>query len=346
MNETEVTREGLLHERPGREATTGVVAGRRRSREELMVEPARFQSYYGMPVINKPVWASPDIPGYFFLGGLAGASSVLGAGAHLTGRRSLARGGKVVAAGAISLSLVALVHDLGRPERFLNMLRVFKPTSPMSVGSWLLAAYGPAAIVAAGTEATGLFPAIGGGATAGAAVLGPAVAAYTAALISNTAVPAWHDGHREMPFVFVASSATAAGGAGLITSTLADNAPARRLAVAGGTAEVVLSRALEHRLHPDVRKAYHEGKAKKFLQAAELLTGTGIVGALAAGRRSRIIAAASGAALLAGSACERFGIFWAGHGSSMDPAATITPQRERLEARSSRAARPGDTGRG
>jgi formate-dependent nitrite reductase membrane component NrfD len=335
MNETEVTREGLLHERPGREAMTGAAAGRKRSREELMVEPARFQSYYGMPVINKPVWESRDIAGYFFLGGLAGASSVLGAGAHLTGRRSLARGSKSVAAGAISLSLVALVHDLGRPARFVNMLRVFKPTSPMSVGSWLLAAYGPAAVIAAGAEVTGLLPAIGATATAGAAVLGPAVASYTAALISDTAVPAWHEGRAEMPFVFVASSAAAAGGAGLITSSSAENAPARRLAIVGGTAELVLSKLLERRLHPEVRKAYHEGKAEKYLRAAEALTGAGVLGAAAAGRRSRVVAALSGAALLAGSACERFGIFWAGHRSAMDPAATITPQRERLEARTS-----------
>ncbi|MDQ1441159.1 MAG: hypothetical protein QOG97_1387, partial [Acidimicrobiaceae bacterium] len=113
-----------------------------------MVPKAEFTSYYGLPILNAPVWHSPDIPGYLFLGGLAGASSVLAAGAHVTGRRDLAIRSKVVATGAIGLSAAALVHDLGRPSRFYNMLRVLKPSSPMSVGSWLLAAYGPAAAVA------------------------------------------------------------------------------------------------------------------------------------------------------------------------------------------------------
>ena len=123
-----------------------------------MVPPAEFTSYYGKPVLNSPVWHSPDIPGYFFLGGLAGASSLLGAGAQVTGRPELARAAKVGALGAISLSMAALVHDLGRPARFLNMLRVFKLTSPMSVGSWILAGYVPAAGVAAAAALTGRVP--------------------------------------------------------------------------------------------------------------------------------------------------------------------------------------------
>src|SRR5436853_36758 len=83
--------------------------------------------------------AAPDVAGYLFFGGLAGASSVLAASAQRSGHRELARVAKVSALGAISLSAAALVHDLGRPGRFTHMLRVFKPSSPMSVGSWLLA---------------------------------------------------------------------------------------------------------------------------------------------------------------------------------------------------------------
>jgi formate-dependent nitrite reductase membrane component NrfD len=98
--------------------------------EQPMVPKAEFQSYYGQPIINQPVWESPDIPGYLFLGGLAGASGVLAAGAQLTGRRGLARVSKSGAAVAAGLSAVALVHDLGRPGRFLNMLRTFKGPLP------------------------------------------------------------------------------------------------------------------------------------------------------------------------------------------------------------------------
>ena len=130
-----------------------------------MVPDAEFTSYYGRPVIKEPVWQAPDVAGYLFFGGLAGASSVLAASAHLSGHRELARVAKVGALGAISLSAAALVHDLGRPARFTNMLRVFKPSSPMSVGSWLLAGYGPVAGAAAVSEVTGILPAAGTAAT-------------------------------------------------------------------------------------------------------------------------------------------------------------------------------------
>src|SRR5580700_978336 len=129
--------------------------GKRRRAEQLMVPDAEFTSYYGRPVIKEPAWGVPDVPGYLFLGGLAGASSVLAASAELSGYDELARVAKVGALGAISLSAVALVHDLGRPERFLNMLRVLKPSSPMSVGSWLLAVYAPASAAASVNAVTG-----------------------------------------------------------------------------------------------------------------------------------------------------------------------------------------------
>lgn len=332
-SEPAVTTEGIRGERPGREATTGVVSGRRRGGRDVMVAPANFHSYYGLPVINQPVWASPNIPGYLFLGGLAGGSSLLAAGAHATGRHSLSVGAKAAAAGAGIVSLAALVHDLGRPGRFLNMLRVFKVTSPMNVGSWILFGYVPAACTAAACEVSGLLPGLGVAATAGAATLGPAVAAYTSALISDTAVPAWHEGHREMPFVFVSSAASAAGGAGMLVSGLSDNAPAVRMAAVGGATEVVMSRVMKHRMHEAVARHYEEGRAKRYLRTADALTALGILGALSLGRRSRLGAAISGAALLGGSACTRFGIFSAGYASASDPAATITPQRERLSSR-------------
>ena len=81
-----------------------------------MVPDAEFTSYYGRPVIKEPVWGAPDVAGYLFFGGLAGASSVLAAGAHLSGYRELARVAKLGALGAISLSAAALVHDLGGPR--------------------------------------------------------------------------------------------------------------------------------------------------------------------------------------------------------------------------------------
>jgi formate-dependent nitrite reductase membrane component NrfD len=300
-----------------------------------MVPDVEFTSYYGRPVIKEPVWKTPDVPGYLFLGGLAGASSVLAAGAQLSGYGKLARVSKLGALGAISLSAVALLHDLGRPERFGNMLRVFKPTSPMSVGSWLLAGYGPVAGAAAVSELTGILPGAGLAATLGAGLLGPAVATYTAALICDTAVPAWHEGYREMPYVFAGSAASAAGGLGLLAAHPADAEPARHLAVLGATVELIAKRQLLARLAgsggQSLAEPYETGTTGAILRLAELLTAGALAGAVL-GRSSRAVSALSGASLVAASALTRFGIFEAGLASARDPKYTIVPQHRRLTA--------------
>src|SRR3954467_13460505 len=107
-------------------------------RERSMVPDPAFESYYGRQILKTPTWKTPDVPLYLFLGGLAGASAVLAEGAALTGRPELERVARLAPAGGAAAGTVALVHALGRPERFLNMLRVFKPTSPLSVGSFIL----------------------------------------------------------------------------------------------------------------------------------------------------------------------------------------------------------------
>jgi formate-dependent nitrite reductase membrane component NrfD len=294
-----------------------------------MVPDAEFRSYYGLPILNEPTWSATDIAGYLFLGGLAGASSVLAAGADLTGRPALARTAKVGALTAISGSVVALVHDLGRPSRFANMLRVIKPSSPMSVGSWILSVYGPQAGVAALTAMTGWFPRLGRTATMGAALVGPAVAAYTGALIADTAVPTWHAGHRELPFVFVGSAAGAAGGLGMVATPIAQAGPARRAAVFGAALELTSVKLMEHRMGM-VAEPLHSGTAGRLMRAAEALTVTGALVGGVLGRRSRTAAVVGGLAALAGSACTRFGIFHAGVASARDPRYTVVPQRERL----------------
>jgi hypothetical protein len=295
-----------------------------------MVPKAEFQSYYGKPVLKKPTWEARDIAGYLFLGGLAGASSVLAAGAQLTGRAGLARGCKAGALVAISGSLYALVHDLGKPARFVNMLRVVKPSSPMSIGSWLLMAYGPAAGAAAVSDLTGILPRTGRAAALGAAIVGPAVAAYTAPLVANTAVPTWHEGHRELPFVFVGSAATAAGGLGMLTAPVAEAGPARRAALLGGALELAAVKKMERGMGL-AGEPLRTGKAGTLMRTAEVLTVTGAVLGGILGRKSRVAAVLGGVAALAASACTRFGIFHAGVASAEDPKYTVVPQRQRLE---------------
>lgn len=297
-----------------------------------------FASYYGRPIINPPIWEELDIGGYLFLGGLAGSSSIIAAASDLSGRAHMARVSRVGASAAISASLLALVHDLGRPLRFLNMLRVFKPSSPMSVGVWILVGYAPLTFGATASEFIDLLPeVVGRVAGVGAAALGAGVASYTAALIADTAVPAWHEGHRELPFLFVGSAATAGAGLALMGSPVAETVPVRRLAVAGACVELVAERLMEHSLGM-VSETLEAGPAGRKIRAAKALTVLGAAGAALIAGRSRPGAALAGAALVAGSLCTRLGIFEAGMASARDPKYTVVPQRERVESRRATAA--------
>jgi Polysulphide reductase, NrfD len=317
-------------------------ARRRRGRgEQLVVPEAEFTSYYGRPVVKASPWTA-DIPGYLFLGGLAGGSSLLAAGADLTDRPALRRSGRLTAVAALLDSLGLLVHDLGRPSRFHHMLRVAKPTSPMSVGTWILTAYGPVAGLAAVSEGRDLLPARlrrgrlgralpGTGRAAGlaAAAVAPPLASYTAVLLSDTATPAWHEAQRELPVVFVGSAAAAAGGAGLVLAPLDQAGPTRRLAVGGAVTDLVAGRVMELRMGLPA-ETLRQGAAGRWLRAAEGLTAGGAVLA-GVGRRHRVVSALGGAALVAGSVCTRFGLFAAGQQSAADPRYTVVPQRERLD---------------
>jgi formate-dependent nitrite reductase membrane component NrfD len=343
----EVRRSGLTDERPGRKAVADQSAGeamrhgrRRRGGERTVVPDAEFTSYYGRPIVKPAPW-EVDIPTYLFAGGLAAGSSLLAAGADVTGRPALRRTSRVTALGALGVSMVALVHDLGRPTRFLNMLRTFKLTSPMSVGTWILSTYGPFAATAAAAEVLEMLPAerlpaplrllclVGRPAGLVAGLTAPPVAAYTAVLLSDTATPSWHDAYRELPFVFVGSAGAAAGGMAMIGAPVEQAGPARRMAVVGAVSELVMERRMETSMGLTAEPLHH-GKAGKLMKAAKVLTAAGAVGTLLSGR-SRLLSAVSGAALLAGSACTRFGVFEAGQESAKDPKYTVVPQRERLD---------------
>jgi formate-dependent nitrite reductase membrane component NrfD len=302
-----------------------------RGGEQLVVPRARPDSYYGKPIIKEPVWGARDVGGYLFFGGLAGASSVLAGFAQAAGNHKQAKASKIAAAGAIGLSGVALVADLGRPERFLNMLRVVKVTSPMSVGTWVISAFGGASAVAAACAVTGRLPKAGAAATAGAALIGPAVCTYTAALICNTAVPAWHEAHREMPYLFAGSAASAAGGLGMIVVPAEDAGQAVRFAVLGAATELTAKSLLLRRLG-EIAEPYQSGRPGRLMEVAEVLTAAGLAGAILAGH-SRTANVLAGTALVASSALTRLGIFEAGLLSARDPKYVVRPQRERLAAK-------------
>jgi hypothetical protein len=344
--------EGVVEDQPGgrihRAVPGGVQRGssgeRRRGQggrggDRSMVPEAEFTSYYGRPVVKPSPWEA-DIPAYLFSGGLAAGSSLLAAGADLTGRPSLRRAGRLGALGALGVSMAALVHDLGKPSRFLNMLRTAKLTSPMSVGTWILSLYGPFAGAAAAAEVVDLLPAgarrgplrllsaLGRPAGLVAGLTAPPVAAYTAVLLADTATPSWHSAYKELPFVFVSSAAAAAGGYGMLTAPVAQAGPARRFAAGGAVVELLMEQQMERSMGLTA-EPLHTGKAGRLMKAARVLTIGGAAGTVLAGR-SRTVAVLSGAALMAGSVATRFGIFEAGQESARDPKYTVVPQRERM----------------
>ena len=280
-------------------------------------------SYYGRPILKRPVWTD-EIPAYYFTGGLAGASASLALGARLTGNDRLARSALTAAAAGVTASLPLLVDDLGRPERFHHMLRVLKPTSPMNVGSWLLFGLGPAAVAAAACDRLGVFPRLGRVAEAMAGLLGPAVSTYTAVLVADTAVPVWHEAGRELPMVF------AAGAAAVLTPPAAAG-PARRLAVGGALVELEAVEVIQRRLG-NLAEPYDQEPARRYTRLARACTAGGALLLGAFGRR-RPAAVTGGLLTMAGAAFQRFAVHKAGFGSAADPRYVVEPQRERLAAR-------------
>lgn len=298
-------------------------------RERAMVEPAEFRSYYGRPILKEPAWKQPDVPLYLFLGGAAGASASIAALADVTGRPELARAGRLVASGGSIASVVALIHDLGKPTRFLHMLRVLKPTSPLSIGSWILSPFSGLAAVAAASELTGILPSVGRLAGAAAGLLGPAMCTYTAVLLSDTATPSWHEAHGTLPILFAGSALTSGAGAALVLVPSAETGPAVRAGLLGAAAELAAAHHVETGLGL-VSEPYRTGRAGKLLRAARALT-VAAAGLSLATRRSRAAGAAAGVAYLAAGLCTRFGVYAAGVESTKDPKYVVVPQRERLQ---------------
>ncbi len=290
-----------------------------------MSDQSEYRSYHGQPVIKQPVWTW-EIPCYFFCGGLAGASAGLAFLSELSGNEVLARRAWGSALAGLTVSPVLLTSDLGRPERFLNMLRMFKLSSPMSVGTWILVASGGTTGLAAADAWLGLFPRLGRLARPAAALLGLPLSTYTAALISNTAVPVWHEARRELPFVFGAGAALSAGATAVALTPPAHARPARRLALASAALELganeLMKRALREHGEP-----YTRGPAATFRRAsfASLVAGAAL---LSLRGRSRAAAAAAGALLLNGALSARWSVYQAGIASASDPRYVIAPQRE------------------
>ncbi|MGN6188052.1 MAG: NrfD/PsrC family molybdoenzyme membrane anchor subunit [Conexibacter sp.] len=294
------------------------------------------RSYHGQPVIKEPIW-KPEIPWYLFTGGLGGASVGLAWLAQLRGNDVLARRAWVGALIGTGLSPTLLISDLGRPSRFLYMLRMFKVTSPMSVGSWVLAAFGGASTAAGLDELIPPAPrrwrtalrVAAVPARPAAAAAGLPLATYTGALLAQTAIPVWHEARRELPALFAAGAAASAGAFATALTPVEHAAPARRLALVGCVAELAVIPLMEQRLG-ELGEPYHTEAAGAYGRLARGLTISGALLLAARAERSRAAAVVAGTLVLAGAVCERWSVFKAGFQSARDPKYTVGPQRRRI----------------
>jgi hypothetical protein len=287
------------------------------------------RSYYGHNIVKEPVWTW-EIPVYFFTGGVSGASSVLSLSAKLFGNEKLSRRALYIGAVADAVSPALLISDLGRPERFHHMLRVFKVTSPMNVGAWVLLVNGGASNTAAVLELLGILKPIKLLAEVVAAFFGPPLATYTGVLVADTAIPVWHEARQELPWLFGAGAAASAAALAGAFVDADDAGPARRLTVGSVVAEEALFETMEKRLG-EVGEVYSQGEAGKAARASKLLCGAGAALLATKGCRSRGAAVLGGALVAAGELALRWSVYKAGFQSARDPKYTVRPQRERAE---------------
>ena len=345
---------GTIAELAGRagRAMAGDAGGRGVARASARWCPRpTFTSYYGRPMVKPSPWEA-DIPAYLFLGGLAAGSSLLAAGADLTGRPALRRAGTSGGARrAQPEPWGALVHDLGRPEplpqhaagRQADLADVGRHLDPVRLRTVRRAGRGVGAVAAAESRRAGCcrmrsrpgsaLAVAGRPAGIGGRAGRPGVASYTAVLLSDTATPSWHDAHRELPFVFVGSARRRGRRSGHDRRA---GRPGRSRPADGGRRGAARARRRRsgwRRSMGVTAEPLHQARPAADLRAAQgSQRHAGAAGAAAARRvAADRLAAISGAALMAGSACTRFGIFEAGQESAKDPKYTVVPQRERLD---------------
>jgi hypothetical protein len=273
--------------------------------------PPSETGYYGLPLLKRPVW-SASVPLYFFVGGAAGAAAIIGAAARARGRNRLAHDARWMAAGGALISAALLTEDLGRPSRFLNMLRVFKPQSAMSVGSWALSAFGASATGAALTSSAALDVA--------AAATGAVMTTYTGVLIGATAIPAWSEAVDLLPAHFGAS---ALGSATALLELLGHrDAALHHLATVAAAAETVAGASVEMKRSAAVRPL-KEGPSGLLVRVGGLLSGPMPLALRLLGRRRRMARRAAGLSAIIGSLVTRFGWVRAGSASADDPAVPL-----------------------
>jgi formate-dependent nitrite reductase membrane component NrfD len=256
------------------------------------------------PVIKPPVWTW-QVPLYFWFGGIAAGASFVALACDLSGDGESAATARKVALGGLAPSPVLLIMDLGRPKRFYNMLRIFKPRSPMSMGAWALTVFGSLGGAAVGADLLGrrwAARALGGT----NAIVGGYVGSYTGVLLASTAVPVWARSRLFLGPIFV-STATATGAAAcrlvLSGTGVRANDPTRAALVNVETgamaAELALSIVNERRLVP-LARVLSEGAPGRLFKTAKWTVRAGLAAQLVRRRSPGLQHVASVLYLLAG----------------------------------------------
>jgi hypothetical protein len=295
--------------------------------------------YYGLPLLKEPVWTW-EVPVYFFVGGAAGAAALIAAIARWVARDpALERDARWIAfVGGAVLSPPLLIADLGRPMRFIYMLRVIKPQSPMSVGVWTLVAYSAAAskaalarLIAARTSSSVvkraaqmvLLPA-----DAASLVTGLALSTYTGALIGVTTIPVWARNVRLLPLHFGTSSL---GSAAAMLELRHDHPALHRVGLGAAATETSIGAYLEAR-RDTAFDPLHTGRSGLLIRFGAALSGPLPLVLRLLGRRSRAMRLAAAVSMLAGSAITRFAWMDAGRASAEDPREPLQLDRRTEEA--------------
>jgi hypothetical protein len=291
----------------------------------------RKPGYYGQAVVKPPVWTW-QVPLYFFFGGIAGMSAVLASGAVIFHHIDLARAAMWVAAiaGAV-LSPILLIMDLGRPRLFLNMLRVFKHRSAMSMGAWILSFFGACAVpglIALELHSHHVF----GGALGqliriaagififGSAIFGTLLATYTGVLLGATAIPAWFLHRTLLPIHFGTAGLGSAAG---LLELLGHRIPALNfLGYYAAGIESVLLIWLSFDKKGPANRAIHEHSSGWLIRIAEVLTGP-----LAIVFRLFGLVPFAAISFLIGALVSRFGWIMVGKVSGSDPEAVFASQQ-------------------
>jgi formate-dependent nitrite reductase membrane component NrfD len=252
-------------------------------RVSVPIEPAQSDraglspsGYYGMPALKRPQWTE-EIPLYFFVGGLAGAASVIAAIGRLSSADArLIRHARWLAAIGGIVSPALLIADLGVPSRFLNMLRVFKIQSPMSVGSWTLVAFSNSAAAAAvlgefdKRRPKGAVSVLTNASQIVSALTGLILSTYTGVLVGATAIPAWNEHVSTLPIHFAASGTAAAAAALELSGN--ESEALNRIALGAAAVETAMGVSIELSSSPGT-KALRSGISGWAMRGAGLLSG-------------------------------------------------------------------------